>query len=82
MQKTEEQLIALVVDEVKNLAFKKVGPDDSLIHSRLLDSISIVDLAVSLEEKVGIKIPFTEINEECFETPRQIARFLQSKAVD
>jgi acyl carrier protein len=81
MQTTEDQLLSMIIDEIKNLAFRKVGPDESLIRSRLLDSITMVDLAVVLEEKTGIKIPFTEINEEWFETPRQIARYLLSKSI-
>lgn len=81
MQTTEEQLLNLIVEEIRNLAFKKVSPDESLIQSRLLDSITLVDLAVALEEKTGMKIPFTEITEECFETPRKIAGYLIGKTI-
>jgi D-alanine--poly(phosphoribitol) ligase subunit 2 len=80
-QSQEELITAMVIEEIKNLAFRKVGPDDSLIKSKLLDSITIVDLAVALEERAGVKIPFTEITEEWFESPRQIARYLMSKTL-
>lgn len=36
-----------------NLAFRKVGFDESIIKSKLLDSIAIIDLIVSIEEKSG-----------------------------
>lgn len=53
--------------EIVNLAFKKVGLDESLIHSKLLDSITMVDLIVSIEEKIGKQIPQHLINDDNFE---------------
>lgn len=50
------------------LAFKKVSFDESIIKSKLLDSISTVDLIVSIEELIGKEIPQHLVNEENFDT--------------
>jgi len=61
-----------IQDEIMNLAFKKVGFDESIIKSKLLDSISIIDLIVSIEEKTGKKIPQHLMKDEHFDTINQI----------
>ena len=55
-----------------NLAFKKVGFDESIIKSKLLDSIAIIDLIVSIEEKSGKKFPQHLMQDENFDTINQI----------
>jgi len=59
-----EDLKFFIQQEVMNLAFKKVDFDESLVKSKLLDSITVVDLLVSIEEKIGKTIPQHLINEE------------------
>ncbi len=66
-------------DEIENLVFYRVNEDEALVSSKLLDSIGLVDLAVAIEQKYGIKIPFNEINEENFDQIPRIAAFIQRK---
>ena len=73
------QLQEFIKQEIKNLAFKEVGYSDSLLKSGILDSITAVDLAVSIEDKYNIKIPFTEINNQNFETINNIISYLELK---
>lgn len=61
-----------IQQEIANLAFKKVSLTESLIHSKLLDSITIVDLIVSIEEKIGKQIPPHLINDDNFDSIDQI----------
>ena len=70
-----------IKEQVKSLAFATVNDDQSLIASRLLDSIIVVDLAVAIEEKYKVKIPFTEISPENFETVNHIIKYLESKGI-
>lgn len=51
-----------------NVAFKKVAFDESIIKSRLLDSITLVDLLVTIEEKIGRTIPQHLVNEESMDS--------------
>ena len=52
-----DDIKVFIQEEVMNLAFKKVGFDESLVKSKLLDSISTVDLLVAIEEKIGKQVP-------------------------
>jgi acyl carrier protein len=61
-----------IQNEIMNLAFKKVGLDESIIQSKLLDSIAIIDLVVSIEEKTGKKFPQHLMKDENFDTINQI----------
>jgi len=52
-----DDLKLFIQEEIMNLAFRKVSFDESLVKSKLLDSIAVVDLLVSIEEKIGKTIP-------------------------
>ena len=69
-----EELVTFIQQEIANIAFKKVTPTESLIDSRLLDSISVVDLIVSIEERIGKQIPQHMITDENFETIESIIK--------
>ncbi|HLP54253.1 MAG TPA: phosphopantetheine-binding protein [Fluviicola sp.] len=72
-----EDLKQFIQDEIMNLAFVQVGEDDSIVKSKLLDSITVVDLLVSIEEHIGKKIPQHLINEDNFDTINRICATLQ-----
>jgi acyl carrier protein len=67
--------------EIKNLVFKNVDTTESLIKSGLLSSITVVDLAVLIEENYKIKIPFTDISKDNFDTIELMIQFLKSKGL-
>ncbi|HRG59210.1 MAG TPA: phosphopantetheine-binding protein [Bacteroidia bacterium] len=71
-----EDIREFIQEEVMNLAFKKVDFNQSLIKSKLLDSISIIDLIVSIEEKTGKKIPQHLMKDENFDSINQIIHTL------
>ena len=73
-----EDLKQFIQDEVRNLAFVSVGFDDALITSKLLDSITVVDLIVSIEDKTGKQIPQHLIKEENFDTINLICDTLKN----
>lgn len=67
-----EDIKIFIQEEIKNIAFSKVSFDESLIKSKLLDSISVIDLIVSIEERENIKFPQYLITEENFDSIDQI----------
>ena len=67
-----------IQNEIMSLAFTKVGYDDSLLKSKLLDSITLVDLLVSIEDKYTIKIPQHLINQEKMDTINLIVATISS----
>lgn len=73
-----EDLKSFIQEEIKNVAFKKVNFDDSLIESKLLDSITVIDLIVSIEDKLGKKIPQHLINGENFDSINKIMNIIST----
>lgn len=73
-----DELKNFIQQEIAQLAFKKVTFDESLIQSRLLDSITVVDLVVSIEEKTGKRIPQHLMTEENLDSIDKIAAIVES----
>ncbi len=71
----EEFLIA----KVDEIAFTEVGLDDSLWQSGVLDSITVVELAVEVENEYEISVPFEEIIEDNFETLARLIAYITKK---
>lgn len=67
--------------EIEKVAFREVSDTESIAKSRLLDSITMIDLAVAIEDEYKIKISFTEITEENFDTVDLIAAYLERRGV-
>lgn len=52
---------------------KKISSDDGLISTGLIDSFSLVDLALLVEDLYGVRIEDYELNSETFDTLNQLA---------
>ncbi len=68
-----------LIDKIDELAFTKVTVTDKLWESKILDSISIVELVVEIENEFSIKVPFNDIVVENFETIELIMKYIESK---
>ena len=68
-----------LIYKIEELAFTKVTKSDLLWESKILDSISIVELVVEIENEFSIKIPFNEIVVENFETIENMIHYIDSK---
>jgi acyl carrier protein len=56
-----------------------IKADEALISSGLIDSFSLVDLALLVEDEFGVQIDDTELNPDSFDTLEQLASLIQSK---
>jgi len=68
-----------LIDTIEEIAFSTVEKDESLWQSGVLDSITIVELAVEIEKKYSIKVPFDEIIEANFETVALLIAYIEKK---
>ena len=68
-----------LIEKIEEISFERVELNDSLWQSGVLDSITIVELAVDLEEEFSIEIPFDEIIEDNFETLSNLIAFIEKK---
>ncbi|MFN5982377.1 MAG: hypothetical protein ACK476_09645 [Fluviicola sp.] len=63
-----EELKKFIQEEIMNAAFVKVGFDDLLLSNKLIDSITIVDIIVAIEEKIDKKFPQNLMQDENFDS--------------
>lgn len=69
---------SFLIEKIEELAFVKVNVDDAL-WPNVLDSITIVELSVEIENEYGISIPLEDIIEDNFYTVSKIKGFISSK---
>ncbi|HLG02432.1 MAG TPA: acyl carrier protein [Bacteroidia bacterium] len=68
-------------DYLKENLFIAAGDDESLLKTRRMDSIGVVDLAVAIEEEYDAKINFTDITDDNFDTINKMVSFFESKGI-
>jgi len=56
-----------------------LSPDEPLISSGLIDSFSLVDLALFVEDSFGVHIDDTELNQDTFNTLNQLVDLITSR---
>jgi acyl carrier protein len=56
-----------------------LGDNDALISSGLIDSFSLVDVALWVEDQFGVHIDNSELNAESFDSVSQLASYIQQR---
>ena len=69
----------LLQNEIKSIIFERVEFNTPLISSNLLDSITLIDLAVFIEEHANVYIPIQDINVKNFESINLIMNYLKKR---
>ena len=57
-----------------------IKADQPIISSGLIDSFSLVDLALFVEDNFNIHLDDSELNKETFDTLEQLAALIESRA--
>ena len=60
---------------------RKVSPSEPLLSSGLVDSFSLVDLAMMVEDTFGVRIDDFELNAETFDTIDELAGLIRERQV-
>lgn len=58
---------------------RALAPDEPLISSGLIDSFSLVDLALHVDKAYGVVIEDTELNAETFDTLKALVALIESR---
>ncbi len=78
-----QEMISTLAKKIANTILKQpnrtLTADEALISSGLIDSFSLVDLALLIEDEFGVVIDDTELNSDSFDTLEQLASLIQSK---
>jgi len=68
-----------IVTEILKQPKKTIAPNDKLISSGLIDSFSLVDLSLMVEDDYGVHIDDTELNADTFDTLEQLALLIEAR---
>ena len=73
------QLSSFIATTILKQPSRAIGSDEKLISSGLIDSFSLMDLALFVEDTFGVRIEDTELNAETFDTLTQLDSLIQSR---
>ena len=74
-----EKLELYIATDILKQPQKRIQAEASLITSGLIDSFSLVDLALYIEDTYGVRIEDTELNASTFDTLDQLAALVESR---
>lgn len=69
-----------ITQEILKRPDKTLNADEPLISGGLIDSFSLVDLALFAEQTWGARIDDTELNAQTFDTLNQLADLIAARA--
>ena len=75
-----EKINRFIASEILKQPNREIARDEALISSGLVDSFSLVDLALFIEDSFGVRIEDTELNAETFDTLDQLVEIVLSQS--
>lgn len=72
-------LAEFIAAEILNQPDRTLTKDDKLISSGLIDSLSLVDIALFVEEEFQVIIDDTELNADTFDTLAELEEIIRSR---
>lgn len=68
-----------IQQEILQQPNRPIDPDEALLSSGLIDSFSLMDLALFIEDRYGVLIDDTELNAETFDSLNQLADLITAR---
>jgi acyl carrier protein len=72
-------LASFIAEKILKQPSRVITTDESLISSGLIDSFSLMDLALFVEDTFGVRIEDTELNSDTFDTLDQLSALIESR---
>jgi acyl carrier protein len=79
MSQMTDSLGQYIATNVLKQPKRVVREDEPLISSGLVDSFSLVDLALFVEDQFGVHLDDSELNAQTFDTLGQLAALIQQR---
>ena len=79
MSETIDQLSRFIASTILKQPARVIVADEKLISSGLIDSFSLMDLALFVEDTFGVRIEDTELNAGTFDDLTQLASLIESR---
>jgi acyl carrier protein len=84
MKESKDQIVSRLNEYITGQIIKRpdktLNPNEALISGGVIDSFSLVDLALFVEQTWGARIDDTELNAQTFDTLNQLAELIESRA--
>jgi len=72
-------LSTFLANDVLKQPARVISPDEPLISSGLIDSFSLMDVALFVEDNFGVRIEDTELNADTFDNLTQLASLIEAR---
>jgi len=79
MSQITDQLSNFIAKNILKQPGRVIDADEKLISSGLIDSFSLMDLALFIEDTYGVRIEDTELNADTFDSLNQLAALIESR---
>ncbi|HET6821082.1 MAG TPA: acyl carrier protein [Anaerolineales bacterium] len=76
---TISNLEKFIATQILKQSNRNISADESLLSSGLIDSFSLMDLALYVEDTFGVRIEDTELNADTFDTLNQLSALIESR---
>lgn len=75
----QNSLSEYIATQILKQPQRQIKLNEPLISSGLIDSFSLVDLALFVEESLGVHIDDTELNAQTFDSLEQLAELIEKR---
>ena len=79
MSDTAEQLSTFIATTILKQPKRAIDDAEPLISNGLIDSFSLMDLALFVEDTFGVRIEDTELNADTFDNLTQLTSLIASR---
>ena len=79
MSDTTEQLSKFIATTILKQPKRTIDNAEPLISNGLIDSFSLMDLALFVEDTFGVRIEDTELNADTFDNLNQLTTLIESR---
>jgi acyl carrier protein len=73
------KLSVFLASDILKQPNRSISAEEPLISSGLIDSFSLMDVALFVEDNFGVRIEDTELNADTFDNLTQLASLIQSR---
>ncbi|MEA5077927.1 MAG: acyl carrier protein [Anaerolineaceae bacterium] len=75
----QAKLAGYIAKDILRQPNRVIEPDQALLSSGLVNSFSLVDLAMFIEDTFNVRIDDFELNKDTFDTLAQLADLIRSR---
>lgn len=79
MSEVISQLAAFLATDILKQPDRIIAPEEMLISTGLIDSFSLMDVALFVEDTFSVHIEDTELNADTFDSLAQLAALIESR---